>query len=264
MDVPIPIKPDIQKLLDLPDCSLLSLPKPQKLEIHLPNGAVMPALTDISKGVPTDCSLALSLVLQVAPFLASIECLLKVLALLDPLIKIIQALTNPPSLPGPDVITKFGEAAADVILCITSMVVPGIGMFSFIKSLLILILTFLRCFVNGLQSVVQALSGIAIEMNAAQTAGNEELQRVLKCAQDNAMNSADHLQNAIGPVMNLIGLVQPILTLAKIKIEVPAIVPGADLEGLNKALQALHDVVTILEQIIEAPPLAAVPPPYPG
>jgi len=78
------------------------------------------------------------------------------------------------------------------------------------------------------------------------------------------MNSADHLQNAIGPVMNLIGLVQPILTLAKIKIEVPAIVPGADLEGLNKALQALHDVVTILEQIIEAPPLAAVPPPYPG
>src|SRR5215472_5319980 len=136
MNVQIPIKPDIQKLLDLPDCTLLSLPKAQKLEVHLPNGAVMPAFTDISKGVPTDCSLALSLVLQVAPFLASIECLLKVLALLDPLIKIIQALINPPSLPGPDVITKFGQAAEEVILCVTSMVVPGVGMFSFIKSVL--------------------------------------------------------------------------------------------------------------------------------
>jgi hypothetical protein len=265
MDHAIPVSLDLQKLMELPDCDLLSLPRAKKLEVHLPNGATLPAFTDISKGVPTDCSLALSLVLQVAPFLASIECLLKILALLDPLIKIVQALTSlPPSVPSPDVITKFGEAAVQVIECVTAMVIPGAGMFSFIKSLLILILTFLRCFVEGLQSIVQMLKGIALQMNAAQAAGNDELQRVLKCAQDNAMGSADHLQNAIGPVMNLIGLVQPILSLAKIDIAVPTIVPGADLDGLNKALQALHDVVTILEQIIEAPPLAAVPPPYPG
>lgn len=150
MTTTIPIKADLQKLMELPDCTLLLLPKKTKLAIHLPNGASLPAFTDISKGIPTDCSLAFSLVLQLAPFLASIECLLKVLSLLEPLIKTIGGLTSvPPSIPGPDVLSKFASAAEGVMECVVDMVLPGAGLFSFVKSVLILILTFLNCFARG-------------------------------------------------------------------------------------------------------------------
>jgi hypothetical protein len=260
----IPISADLQKLMELPDCSLLSLPKKTKLSIHLPNGAALSAFTDISKAAPTDCSLAFSLVLQLAPFLASIECLLKVLALLEPLIKIIGGLTSaPPSLPGPDVLVKFAQAAEGVMECVTDILLPGAGLLSFVKSVLILILTFLSCFVNGLTSIVDMLSGISLQIGAAQAAGNDELVRVLQCAQDNAMTSADHLQGAIAPVVNLLDLVQPLLELAKIPVQIPTITPGVDLDGLKSALHALQDVVKILEEIVQAPPLDIIPPPYP-
>jgi hypothetical protein len=257
----VPISADLKDLLDLPDCSLLSLPKPSKMSIHLPNGMELPAFADISKGVPTDCSLSFSLILQLAPFLASIECLLKVLALLKPLIDIIGALTSPPKLPSAQSITDFTIAAEGVLECVTGMLLPAAGIFSFVKSVLILILSFLKCFVNGLNSVVTSLASISIQLDQAQ--GNEELTRLLKCAQDNAMTSADHLQGAMGPVFNILALVKPLLDIAQIKVAIPTISPGADLDGLKAAVSALQNVVTILEEIVEAPPLAAVPPPYP-
>jgi hypothetical protein len=258
----VPISADLQKLLDLPDCSLLSLPKPSKMSIHLPNGMELPAFTDISKGAPTDCSLAFSLILQLAPFLASIECLLKVLALLKPLVDIIGALTSlPPKVPSASTVTDFAKAGVEVVQCFTEMLIPAAGLFSFVKSVLILILSFLKCFETGLSSVVNSLLSISVQMD--QAAGNDELQRVLKCAQDNVMTSADHLQGSMAPVFNILGLVKPLLDLAQIKVAIPTIAPGADLDGLKKAVAALHDVVTVLEEIVTAPPLAAVPPPYP-
>jgi hypothetical protein len=231
------------------------------MSIFLPNGAELPALTDISKGAPTDCSLSFSLILQLAPFLASIECLLKVLSLLKPLVDIIGALTSvPPKVPGPSTITDFAKAGVEVVQCFTDMLIPGKGLLTFIKSVLILILSFLKCFVTGLSSIVINLLKISVQMD--QAAGNDEVQRVLKCAQDNVMTSADHLQGAMGPVFNILGLVKPLLDLTPIKVEIPTIAPGADLDGLRKALAALQDFTTILEEIVEGP-LAAFAPPYP-
>jgi Na+-transporting methylmalonyl-CoA/oxaloacetate decarboxylase gamma subunit len=256
----VPISVDLQELLDLPDCSLLSLPKKSKMSIFLPNGAELPAFTDISKGAPTDCSLSFSLILQLAPFLASIECLLKVLSLLKPLIDIIGSVSKL-QMPPLSAVSDFTAAGVGVTECITDMLIPGKGLLSCVKSVLILILSFLKCFVTGMSSVVNNLLKISVQMD--QAAGNDELQRVLKCAQDNAMASADHLQGAIAPVFNILALVKPLLDLAQIKVEIPTIEPGADLDGLRKALAALQNVVTVLEEIVQAPPLSAFPPPYP-
>jgi hypothetical protein len=256
--VAIPV--DLQKLLELPDCSLLALPKKSKLSIHLPNGAELPGLADISKGAPTDCSLSFSLLLQLAPFLASIECLLKVLALLKPLVDIIGALTSPPKVPPASAVSDFIKAGVDVVQCFTDMLIPGKGLLTFIKSVLVLILSFLKCFVTGLNSIVNNLVTISVQMD--QAAGNDELQRVLQCAQDNVMTSADHLQGSMAPVFNILALVKPLLDLSPIKVEIPTIQPGADLDGLRKALAALQDFTTVLEEIVTGP-LAAFPPPYP-
>lgn len=246
----IPVSADLEKLLKLPDCSLLSLPKPAPAKLRLPSGAKLTGVTDISKGIPTDCSMSFSLVLQLAPMLASIECLVKVLKLLEPLIKIIGDLPAPPS---PSILLKFGEAAKEVMECIVAFTPQG-GLLAFIKDVILLIVSFLKCFVGGLESIVAMLSGITLQLSAAEAAGNDELKRVLECAQQNAMNSADHLQGAIAPVTNLISLVEPLLGIANIEVAIPTIEPGADLEGLKNTLQTLKDVVVILEQIAEGIP----------
>jgi hypothetical protein len=250
MTQPITINPDIQKLLELPDCKLLSLPKPVPAKLRLPGGGQLSAFTDISKGIPTDCTMSFSLVMQLAPMLASIECLVKVLGLLKPLIDIISGLPAPP---GPQVLLDFGKAAEKVMGCITAFTPTG-GLLLFIKDIILLICSFLNCFIGQLSTIIGLLSGIALQMQFAEEAGNEELQRVLKCAQDNAMTSADHLQGAIGPVINLVSLVEPLLGLADIKIQTPSIVPGADLEGMRAMLQSLQDLVDTLQQIAEGIP----------
>lgn len=254
MEHRIALSPDLEKLLKLPDCSLLALPKPKQVELRLPSGARLSAFADISKGVPTDCSMSFSLVLQLAPMLASVECLVKVLSLMEPLIKIIGGLTSvPPSVPGPDVLEKFAEAAKGVLECVVSFTPQG-GLLAFVKDVILLIVRFMTCFIGQLETIIGLLSGLSLQFAAAEAAGNDELKRVLQCAQDNAMNSADHLQGAIGPVVNLISLVGPLLALAGIELETPQIVPGADLDGMRETLQTLKDVVTTLGEIAEAIP----------
>ncbi len=252
---PIPIALDLQQLLKLPDCDLISLPKPAPAKIRIPGGTTLTAFTDISKGIPTDCSMAFSLTLQLAPMLASIECLVKVLALLKPLIDIIQGLAKvPPSPPSPKLLADFAKAAKGVIECATGWL-PGAGLLAFIKDILLLIIAFLKCFIGQMQTLIGMLSGLSLQIGQAEAAGNAELKRVLECAHQNAMTSADHLQGAIGPVMNLVDLVGPLLSLAGIDVAVPAIVPGADLDGLKKTLQSLKDVVTLLGEIADGIPV---------
>jgi hypothetical protein len=46
-------------------------PKAKPLEIALPFGGALSSITDVSQGPPTDCALVHSLMLQLAPMLAS-------------------------------------------------------------------------------------------------------------------------------------------------------------------------------------------------
>ena len=93
------VSADLQKLFELPACADIRLPPPEKLEITLPTGGSLKAIADISKGIPNDCSLIVSLMLQIAPFLASIECLLKLLGLIAPLVDVVKALAPAPDPP---------------------------------------------------------------------------------------------------------------------------------------------------------------------
>ena len=94
-DIDIKIAPDLKKAFQIPPCSQLKLPSVSPLKIHLPTGGTLSAFSDLSKGIPSDCSLTFSLLLQIAPFLASTECLLKVLGLIGPLVEVIKAIPDP-------------------------------------------------------------------------------------------------------------------------------------------------------------------------
>lgn len=247
----IPIPADLQALFNIPDCADLALPKAEKLQLRLPNGATLSAIPDLSKGIPSDCSLVANLFLQLAPFLASIECLLKVLALIKPLIKVIGGLPDPIKIA--QAVPDFMKAAEDLVGCL-GMLIPGITIFNFIKDLLLLIIKIIKCLIGQLESILAIMQGIELRFGEAQAAGNTELMRVLDCAKANATTAADHASQSLGPVTNILPLIQVFLELAQVKLEIPAIGSAADSAALQGTIDSLKDTVTTIESVIESLP----------
>src|ERR1051325_3444868 len=132
--IDIKVKGDLKKAFDLPPCKAIKLPLPKPLKVQLPTGSSISAIGDISKGIPTDCSMTFSLMLQIAPLLASMECLLKVLKLIKPLIDVVKGLPVPPV----KAIQGLGEAAMARVPCL--LLPSPANMIPFIRDLLCLII----------------------------------------------------------------------------------------------------------------------------
>ncbi|HEX6158672.1 MAG TPA: hypothetical protein VF111_00805 [Thermoanaerobaculia bacterium] len=245
--IDIPISPELQALMKLPSASEISLPEPVELKITLPTGAVMKAPVDISKGAPTPAAASAALMQQLGPLLGSMECLLKILALLKPLIDVIKGLPAPPV----KALTDFGKAAADLIPCF-GVVLPT-SLIPFVKDILCVIHTMLASIHDGLESVVDSLTMITAQMKIADDTGNDELKKVLEAAKDNATTSASHLTAALGPVGALLGMVEPIMGLAGLEpFKMPDIAGGSDPEALKGALDGLKTGIDALGQVTQA------------
>src|SRR5262249_14257971 len=152
-----------------------------------PSGAFLKSIADVSKGIPTDCALSFSLLVQVAPLLGSMECLFKVLKLLKPLIDVINGLPLPPV----KALADFAQAAADRAPCL--LVPTPASLIPFIRDILCLILKVLNCFLTQMNSILGVMKGLEVQISAAQASGNGALLSALKCAQENAATSADHV-----------------------------------------------------------------------
>src|SRR5688500_14436119 len=131
LDIPVPDK--LREALSAPRCIDLSLGKPKKLTVQLPSGAALTSLANAGQNIPNDCSLTFSLMLQIAPLMGSMECVLKILKLLKPLS---DAVTSPP--PTPALIKEIVTAVADLAPCFL-MLTPA-GMIPFVRDILCLIL----------------------------------------------------------------------------------------------------------------------------
>ena len=253
-DADIAISADLQSLFKIPTCDLLGLPKAEKLRVRLPNGGEFQALADISKGIPTDCSLSMSLMLQISPLLANMACILAVVGLVKPVMDLLNALQPPvPNIPKalgvvPEIATKF---KAFVDSCIAPYLPPYLPIAKFLIDLLNIILKLLHCVIGQLKTVLAMMKGINLRINEAEAAGNTELAKVLECARENAALSAAHTASSMGPLSNIIELIGPLLQLLGQNLSMPG--PGSteDTEALEKTIQSLDDVVTNIKQIVE-------------
>jgi hypothetical protein len=247
----IPIPLDLQELFKVPVCADLALPKAEKLQLRLPNGATLTAIPDLTRGIPSDCSLVANLFLQLAPFLASIECLLKLLALVKPLVAIIKAIPDPIAIAkelGP-----FLQAVDGLKDCL-GMLIPAITVFNFVKDLLLLIIKIIKCLIGQLESILAIMQGIELRLGEAEAAGNTELKKVLECAKANATTAADHASQSLGPVTNILPLIQTFLELAGVKLEIPSIGSAEDSAALQETIDKLKDTITTIEAVIETLP----------
>jgi len=247
----IPINADLSGLIKLPPCDALRLPGPQKLKVTLPSGGSLSAISDMSKGIPTDCSLVFNLLIRLGPMLASMECLFRVLKLLEPLMDVINGLTKVPPKPPISALKKMAKAAKELSECFLTLV-PGGPMLLFVRDILCLILKVLRCVIGQLKGVAKVMSGLTLRLQIAEKAGNTELSRMLNCSLENNILSAQHLFSSLEPVFTLLDLVKPFMSIAGVPpIELPSVGSPGDASALLETVKTLEGVATVLQTVVD-------------
>jgi len=244
LDVQLPA--DLQKLLAAPLCVDIALPQPGKVSLQLPSGGTIKGIGDVTRGIPTNCSLNVSLMLQLAPILGNLECFIRVLKLIKPLIDIVKGLPFPPV----KAITDFAEAAKEVMECITAFTTPaGIG--PFVRDILCLIIRMLSCLVQQMDSVLSLMEKLSLSIAAAD--GNATEQALLQCAQENAQRAATAQLQSVEPVMVILEMVAPLLEIAQVgPIEIPSIGGGESVEDMRAFVTTLEQLVETLELVAKA------------
>src|SRR5215469_225070 len=236
-NIDIQVDADLNELFQLPPCADITLPSASGLSVQLPTGGALQAFADISKGIPTDCSMTFSLMLQIAPFLGSLTCLLKVLKLLKPLIDVIQGLPMPPV----KALADFAEAAVGLAPCL--LVPTPASIIPFILDLLCLILKVLKCFVDQMKSLINILGPLNLQLSAAQQSGNNELTATLQCAAQNAQTQAGQIMNSLGPVGVLLDIAGPLFDIAGVPaITFPPLGSATDVAALNSIVQTVQSL----------------------
>jgi hypothetical protein len=245
----IQVSADLQELFDLPACTEVSLPPPTQLKVQLPGGATLSAFSDISKGIPTDCAMTFSLLMQIAPFLAATDCVVKVLKLVQTVVDTLKSVTSPFSLVS--AIPKIIKAAEPVVECALSFT-PA-GLIPFIRDLLCLILKFLKCFLDQMKSMLRILTQIENQLSLANAAGNTDLITALQCAQGNAQTQAAHLTAAIAPVAVILDLAGTLMQIVGVKpIKLPGTSGPTDLASLQEVVKVIQEVVATIQIAADA------------
>ncbi len=246
-NVDIPVPDELREALSAPKCIDLSLPEPKKITVTLPTGASLTSLNNAGQNIPNDCSLTFSLMLQIAPLMGSMECVLKILKLLKPLS---DAVTSPP--PTPALIKKIAEAVADLAPCFL-MLTPA-GMIPFVRDILCLILKIFNCLIGQLKTALEFMNGLNINLKKTQASENPdpELIATLECAQQNVLTSVGHLMNGIEPVKAILDLAAPFMSIAGVSaIQLPELGSAEDSEALNQVVTTMEEVVTTIQQIVD-------------
>lgn len=244
LDVELPA--ELARLLAQPKCLDIGLPKPGTATLTLPTGATIKGIADATRGIPTDCSLNVSLLLQLGPILANLECFIRVLKLLKPLIDVINGLPFPPV----KAIQDFGEAAVDVIECITALTTPA-GIIPFVRDILCLVIRILNCLIDQMESLIGLIGPLQLQLAAAD--GNAALAASIACAQQNAERSAAAAYASIEPVMLVLELIGPLLEIAQQgPITIPSLAAPEDVEQMNAVVTTLKDFTAALQLIADA------------
>lgn len=241
----VPLPEELKAFLAKPRCADISLPEPGSVSLNLPSGGTIKGIGDVTKGIPTDCSLNVSLMLQLGPILANLECFIRVLKLIKPLIDVIKGLPFPPV----KAIADFGEAATDVAECIVKFTTPA-GMIPFVKDILCLIIRIMSCMLDQMNSLLALMEKLSISMEAAE--GNAVEQELLRCAQDNAQRSANAQLQAVEPVKVILEIAAPIFEIAQVgPIEIPTFEGVEGVEQMRSFTTTVGEFVDTLQLVAD-------------
>ncbi|HEX5336483.1 MAG TPA: hypothetical protein VFW55_11410 [Propionicimonas sp.] len=242
VDIDIPVSAPLQKALQPLSCTEIALPLPKPLKVSLPFGGSMNALVDMSKGIPNDCSMNFNLMIQIAPLLAALECPMKILKLLKPLIDIVKAVPSLDPIKIGEAMPAFVDAAAEVAPCFVALAQVPI----MVMDLLRLIRSVLNCLLGQLETLRNLMNGLALRFGEAE--GNADLLATLECSQKNAMAQAQALTSSIDPIAGVLALVSTIASIAGMNLDIKLETGGAPPE----TTEALDGVIAVLRTAVDA------------
>ncbi|MEI6067227.1 MAG: hypothetical protein WCP96_07800 [Methylococcaceae bacterium] len=217
------------------------IPKIAKVpSINILGIAELKGMMDFSTGTPKDCTLSINLMLQLAPLLASMTCLLRILAVLQALPKFVKnPLTETTELLG-----KLGELSE----CFGAILPINIAIT--IKSILSLVISFLSCFLEQLDSLVKFQAGI--DLKSAE--GNPDLKLSLECAQANAKISTDNLMLSLQTIQPLLDMTINLGGVAGFDLKLPNLSDLSANQDQAAVINSLSQGVKDLQNAINALP----------
>jgi hypothetical protein len=217
-------------------------PNFEPFSVPLPFGGILTSIVDPSKGPPTDCTLAHSLMLQIMPMLSGLTCILRILNV----IKAIEgaATATPPILGGVDDILKaigkmkdcFGFFNPENILAM-------------IKAILQMLLAYLNCMLTAMESLLNLKAQIGISGEG----GTPLLLNTLQCSSNNADIAMSSMMSSMGAVQPLMDLVSMVASIVELNISMPSLSISATSPGQDP-LQPIRDFVTTLQEVVQAIP----------
>jgi phage baseplate assembly protein gpV len=216
---------------------------PDPLSMSLPGGVTLTGQVELPDFASGDCRVAFNLLLQLAPALGSMECLIRVMKFVGWLLDFVKAIAPPPNvIKIGELIGELPEIAADLAGCVASF--TPVGILPAIKSMLQVVHSYLSCLVDLLDSIVGRQAVIQAQLD--QAGDNPELQRVLGLAQDNAAKMGQQAVLAGGPVLSILDTQLPAIAAPSLD----------DLTGgaLSDALDPLQELLDVLGQVIDVIP----------
>ena len=178
-------------------CSII--PRPAPITIPTPFGVELQSVTDLSKGIPNDCSIVHSLMLQLTPMLAGFSCVLKILGVVGAL----QKFANSPNPLGE--VGNLAKAIDKASDCIGLPINPKPWL-DMIKAILQVILAFIGCLIQAFESIRNFKAGIDLDAEG----GTPLLLNTLDCAKGNGDTSLASLLEAMEAIQPLMQIIQTI------------------------------------------------------
>jgi hypothetical protein len=184
----------------------------------------------------------------VACYLASTQCLAKVLAFVGPLVDVVKALDLSPAAAAR--IPKFLAAAEALAPCQAAD--SGTGVVLFLKDLLCLILAALNCTTSQLRHTLNLLTALAGQLAAAQAAGNAELVAAIQAAQQNAQLKAARIAGFTDSIRAVLDLAGPMFAVAGISLPQLPQISQTDLPSMNNFFANLESASAAIQIAVDS------------
>ena len=239
--------------MTIPNCiTIPSLPPPK--EITLPGGATLSQVLAAGSEIPDSLDSATNLLSQAAPAMAP---LVPMFNILDAVIAVFNAVKAvPDSLgppPDPSVLAELIPEAAKKVDALLKLI-PQLSVPLLVVGIIDCIIAFLEGIKSQLEAIVEQFAQIADAATKADELGDANLALVVDCANDNVSIQLQAMNDSLGPMNQLIGVLNIFLGLIGLP-EVPAF--GALLESGDpaQALEPIDQVVTLLTNLRSAVPV---------
>jgi len=236
--------------IDVPVC--IQLPDiPDQLEITFPGGATLATIQDEVSKIPSLVSMPFNLLTQAGPVMADVKPIFDIIDTIKALFDCSKAVPDAISQLSPGPILNCIPTLAEKVDALLKLI-PQLSVPLMIVGILDTVIAVIDGLITFLEQLGAQVSALARRIEAASEIGDNRLDEILFCADEDQQKSQTNATNALAPVGLLLEVVNIFLGLIG--------QPPIDLEGetdlpLEELIAPLRDVLNIIKSVRNAIPV---------